>query len=261
MSTKPVILVVVSDVREAPSLAQMLRSDQYQIVAVESPDGALACLEDPVDLVIIDHVASDVRSLELLRVWKRRWPGTPFVFVAYSPDFTSAVEAMKLGAADYVAWPVDASRLSLDVARWLEAGREDESLRHLDSRDANTGEVAFASGASISIPPGTSLEALERAAVKQALEQHRGNRTHAAKDLGISVRTLQRKLKVWGNPRSSSGNWHSLQNLAAQTPLYRRAAPNPPMRLPDAARFREPATVGVHSEAGSAFRKAGRTWA
>jgi hypothetical protein len=36
--------------------------------------------------------------------------------------------------------------------------------------------------------------------VEQALVQHHGNRTHAAKTLGISVRTLQRKLKAWGMP-------------------------------------------------------------
>jgi DNA-binding NtrC family response regulator len=33
--------------------------------------------------------------------------------------------------------------------------------------------------------------------VEQALEEHGGNRTHAAQSLGISVRTLQRKLKAW----------------------------------------------------------------
>jgi hypothetical protein len=51
--------------------------------------------------------------------------------------------------------------------------------------------------AGIHIPPGTTLEDLERAAVEQALGEHQGNRTHAAKALGISVRTLQRKLKAW----------------------------------------------------------------
>jgi DNA-binding NtrC family response regulator len=50
----------------------------------------------------------------------------------------------------------------------------------------------------VAIPEGTKLEELEREAVEQALERHDGNRTHAAKSLGISVRTLQRKLKSWG---------------------------------------------------------------
>jgi hypothetical protein len=56
----------------------------------------------------------------------------------------------------------------------------------------------------ILIPPGTTLEDLERAAVEQALQEHHGNRTHAAKSLGISVRTLQRKLKAW-NGSSNAG--------------------------------------------------------
>ncbi len=43
-----------------------------------------------------------------------------------------------------------------------------------------------------------SLHDLERSAVLTTLERHRGNRTRAAEALGISVRTLQRKLKAWG---------------------------------------------------------------
>jgi DNA-binding NtrC family response regulator len=46
--------------------------------------------------------------------------------------------------------------------------------------------------------PGTSLVALERAAVEKALADSHGHRTKAAEALGISVRTLQRKLKAWG---------------------------------------------------------------
>jgi len=42
------------------------------------------------------------------------------------------------------------------------------------------------------------LEKIEQAAIMAALEQHDGNRTRAAATLNISVRTLQRKLKIWG---------------------------------------------------------------
>lgn len=42
------------------------------------------------------------------------------------------------------------------------------------------------------------LEDLERAAVKNALAAYDGCRRPAARSLGISVRTLQRKLKAWG---------------------------------------------------------------
>ena len=44
----------------------------------------------------------------------------------------------------------------------------------------------------------TSLRALQRTAVERALAECNGHRTRAAESLGISVRTLQRKLKAWG---------------------------------------------------------------
>jgi len=47
------------------------------------------------------------------------------------------------------------------------------------------------------LPPEMTLDELERIAINQTLERHRGNRTHAARALGISVRTLQRKLQAW----------------------------------------------------------------
>ena len=52
------------------------------------------------------------------------------------------------------------------------------------------------------IPPGMSLAEIERRAVELALDHHHGNRTRAAASLGISVRTLQRKLKAWGVGKS-----------------------------------------------------------
>jgi DNA-binding NtrC family response regulator len=44
---------------------------------------------------------------------------------------------------------------------------------------------------------GYSLSDLERVAICQTLDQFDGNRTRAAQSLGVSVRTLQRKLKQW----------------------------------------------------------------
>lgn len=48
-----------------------------------------------------------------------------------------------------------------------------------------------------------TLDDLKRAAILRALKQHGGNRTRAAESLGISVRTLQRRLKQWGDDDAS----------------------------------------------------------
>ena len=47
------------------------------------------------------------------------------------------------------------------------------------------------------IQPGMTMEQIEREAVRRALTQTEGRRTDAAQMLGISVRTLQRKIKEY----------------------------------------------------------------
>lgn len=55
----------------------------------------------------------------------------------------------------------------------------------------------------ITVPPGMTMEALEREAIYQALARVNGNKTRAAEALGIGLRTLQRKLKDY---QESEGN-------------------------------------------------------
>jgi DNA-binding NtrC family response regulator len=52
--------------------------------------------------------------------------------------------------------------------------------------------------------PRLSLAALERQRIEECLAEHEGNMTRAADELGISTRTLQRRLKEWnfgGRPK------------------------------------------------------------
>jgi two-component system response regulator HydG len=50
----------------------------------------------------------------------------------------------------------------------------------------------------IDLTPGRSLKEVEKQMIIRTLEETEGNRTHAAKILGISRRTLQIKLKGYG---------------------------------------------------------------
>ncbi len=53
------------------------------------------------------------------------------------------------------------------------------------------------------IPPDLTLEDIEKATVLERLDRFNGNRTQAAESLGISVRTLQRRLKRWDADREA----------------------------------------------------------
>lgn len=188
MSSQPTILVVEDQPTEREALARMLRQAQYQVVAAASLDEAVTLVDEPVDLVVSDLRLGPLDGLELLRRWKQRRPETPFILVTAYGDIASAVEAMKLGAADYLTKPVNPGELLQRIEKWLRPESR-EPFGYAESRSGG-----------IDIPPGTSLEDLERAAVEKALQVHQGNRTRAARTLGISVRTLQRKLKAWRMP-------------------------------------------------------------
>jgi len=56
---------------------------------------------------------------------------------------------------------------------------------------------ALANSKPSEIPTGLTMEELEKLAITKALDQCKGNRTHAAERLDISVRTLQRKLRQY----------------------------------------------------------------
>ncbi len=60
------------------------------------------------------------------------------------------------------------------------------------------GESAGGKAPTIEIHPGMTMEEIEKEAIRQALLQTGGRRTEAAKMLGLSVRTLQRKIKQFG---------------------------------------------------------------
>jgi DNA-binding NtrC family response regulator len=106
-------------------------------------------------------------------------------------------------------------RMSADVMRRLQAYRWPGNVRELrnvlesmmvlgdgDTLTENDLPEQIAAGALANskpseIPTGLTMEELEKLAITKALDQCNGNRTHAADRLGISVRTLQRKLRQY----------------------------------------------------------------
>jgi len=188
---------------------------QCHIMAAQRLEDALAHVNDAVALVICEIKSADVNGLELMQKWKQQRSATPFLMLAEGRDVAAVVEAMKLGADDCIVKPVNALELRAAATELLKKSRG----------GSQPGDRFTRRRPQIDIPPDTSLEDLERAAVEQALLQHQGNRTHAARTLGISVRTLQRKLKAWGMPilsfsNSAAGRNYVMAAHTAPAPAY-----------------------------------------
>jgi DNA-binding NtrC family response regulator len=199
MFSDTTVLVLAAKMEGPDDIARAL-ADQFRVIEVEDSEaGAVQISNGEVDAVVADLDSAKTNALKLLRRVKEDSPAAPILVVTDGGDVNAAVEAMKLGATDCLIKPVKPEDLQKAVSGLVK--------KTSATPPAGTNHLTH-----IDIPPGTSLEDLERAAVEQALAQHQGNRTHAAKTLGISVRTLQRKLKAWGipmtatNPNSRSNN-------------------------------------------------------
>ncbi len=192
MNDEAAILVVEDQRAERDAMSRMLETEAYRVVAARNPREALAHVHEPIDLVICDLRLGTASGVDLLRDWRRSHSRTPFIMVTAYGDVPTAVAAMKLGAKDYMTKPVEPSELLGLVNRLLRTERHEGQPDAAETTSANSHDDAAESHEI------RALEVLERQAILDTLEQFGGNRTRAADALGISVRTLQRKLKAWG---------------------------------------------------------------
>jgi len=134
MGTKHQVLVVEDKQSEREAMTRLLRMEGFAVVSAENPATALSYVEDSIDLVVSDLRMGDDSGIDLLQHWKKRQPTTPFILVTAHGDVDSAVTAMKLGAADYLAKPVNPEELLLLVNKCLESRRKDETIQNLRAR-------------------------------------------------------------------------------------------------------------------------------
>ena len=134
MNTTNTILVVEDKQNERQAVTRLLSHESYRVETAESPEQAMRFLEHPIDLVISDLRMGENSGVDLLRMWKSRKPATPFIIMTAHGDVTSAVEAMKLGADDYLTKPVNPDELLIQIARCFESHRKDATIRHLQER-------------------------------------------------------------------------------------------------------------------------------
>jgi DNA-binding NtrC family response regulator len=195
---KPTVLVIERRQGEYDSIRRMLDDAEYAVESVEDIREANPFVRQQVDLAICDAATDRDAAFAFMNELREQLSQTPLVVLVGKGDVEAAVAAMKLGAVECLAKPVDSRKLREVAKEWTDPQGSQGETRNQDHPAVNGHALTERR---FDIPEGTSLEELEWAAVQQALEHNRGNRTHAAQELGISVRTLQRKLKTWTKPR------------------------------------------------------------
>ncbi len=128
------VLVVEDDAGERHGLQRLLSNAGYQVSAADSADKAMSYLDEAVDFVLTDLQMGDVSGMDLLRHWKMKQPETMFLMITGHASTTSAIEAIKLGAYDYMTKPLDVNKLIVTLQNMVKAREESRKVRELQNR-------------------------------------------------------------------------------------------------------------------------------
>ncbi|MGD8175531.1 response regulator transcription factor [Marinimicrobium sp. ARAG 43.8] len=151
-------------------MARRLAREGLQVTACANLEEAESEAVAPVELILLDLMLGEETGLAAIEPLNRRFQPRQLVVLTGYASIATTVEAMKRGATNYLAKPVDMGHL-LAVLTGEATYSADEQTRH------------------------TSPAELEWEHIQRVLLAHEGNISLTARALGMHRRTLQRKLK------------------------------------------------------------------
>ena len=165
------LLLVEDDVTASSLLSRVLRRHGYLVDTAGSVQEALeVSARGPLQAAIVDLRLGTESGLRLVPALVSGHPGIRLLILTGYASIATAVQAIKLGATNYLAKPVNVTEIlkALDEDQ-MHATREPPSDR-------------------------PSLRRFQWEYIQNVLAEHDGNVSRAARALGLQRRTLQRKL-------------------------------------------------------------------
>lgn len=155
------------------TLARRLSQQNYRVTTLQGPVTEQQVLAIAAQCYVVDLRIAEQSGLSLLAPLRQTYPYSKIIMLTGFASIATAVQAVKLGADDYLTKPVDFAAL----------------LQIINSENITTPTATEQNNATLLSP-----EQLEWEHIQRALEQHDGNVSHTALALGMHRRTLQRKL-------------------------------------------------------------------
>lgn len=134
------ILIVEDDAALARTCARLMETKGYRAIVVENGEQAVYAVQcgQYVDVVLTDLVMEGMDGLALLRWFREQDARVPVIVMTSYGTIDSAVEAMKLGASDYVTKPFKADALLVAIERALQMRAMETEIDRLRSELAGS---------------------------------------------------------------------------------------------------------------------------
>ncbi|MFZ5571021.1 MAG: response regulator [Thermodesulfobacteriota bacterium] len=131
------VLAIDDEAIVLESIRRVLTEEGFEVdVSLSARAGIRMAAEESYDIVLTDIRMPDVDGLTVVRDVKRQKPQMPVVIITGYASVASAVQAMKLGAVNYIEKPFDPEELIRIVVSAIEAATgsvpEEQTLIHAE---------------------------------------------------------------------------------------------------------------------------------
>jgi PAS domain S-box-containing protein len=135
----PASVILVDDQASTRmAMGALLEDAGYQVLTVPDADTALAALaERHHDVVVTDVLMPGKSGLDLLDEVAARWPDVAVLLITGEPNITTASQAVRAGAYDYLGKPISGDLLASAISAALERRERRTSARALQESEAS----------------------------------------------------------------------------------------------------------------------------
>jgi len=128
------VLVVDNEAGILSVLSTLLRAEGYEVVPIRESEKALESVksDEHFDLMIFDIRMTPVDGMQLLRAARDKRLTTPVIILTAYATVETAIEALRLGAFDYIRKPFEVDEILITIRRALDYSRtlaENEDLK------------------------------------------------------------------------------------------------------------------------------------
>jgi DNA-binding NtrC family response regulator len=126
------ILIIEDDALVRKTLTSQLGKRGFEVGVAETGEGGVRLFQESCpDLVLLDVRLPDIDGLEVLRRIKERNRRAIIVVMTAFDDMKTTVEAIKLGAYEYLVKPLDAAELDLTIDKAFQVRALEEKVSYL----------------------------------------------------------------------------------------------------------------------------------
>lgn len=181
------LLIVEDDPRLRELLHRMTTEWGFDVSAVWSGEEAARLNKvRPFDLAVLDYHLPRMNGMQTLRKLRESAPDLQAVVLTAHADLGVAKEAIHLDVVEFLTKPCQRNELEQAL---------DRALRRIPGEPPSP--LDLPNSPPVQAQSAKTLEQAEREMILQSLERNNGNRAAAARELGITRRTLHNKINIY----------------------------------------------------------------